>query len=50
MQRCEGKEEAIEEGIRIAGEIIAAIRHEIAGIQVSPPFGRIATALKVLEP
>ncbi len=50
MQRCEGKDEALEEGIRIAGEIVAAIRPLISGLQVSPPFGRIETALKVLEP
>jgi homocysteine S-methyltransferase len=50
MRRCVGKEEALDEGVRIAREIVEAIRPKIRGIQVSPPFGRIRTALEVLEP
>jgi len=50
MRQHTEKEAAIEEGILIAREIIEAIRPHIAGVQVSPPFGRLETALKVLEP
>jgi len=44
------KEEAITEGIIIAREIIEAIRPHISGVQVSPHFGRLETALRVLDP
>jgi homocysteine S-methyltransferase len=50
MRRCTAREEARDEGVRIAREIITDIRDAISGIQVSPPFGRIDTALRVLEP
>ena len=40
---------AREEGIRIARSIIHEIKGEIAGIQVSPPFGRLETALNVIQ-
>jgi len=44
-----GKEHAVEEGISIAREMVRACRTEIAGIQVSAPFGRVPLALRVLE-
>ncbi|MFO7848891.1 MAG: methylenetetrahydrofolate reductase, partial [Spirochaetia bacterium] len=50
MKRHSDKEEARDEGTRIAREIIAQVRDHINGVQVSPPFGRLATALQVLEP
>ncbi|MFO7850002.1 MAG: bifunctional homocysteine S-methyltransferase/methylenetetrahydrofolate reductase [Spirochaetia bacterium] len=50
MKRHSDKEEARAEGTRIAREIIAELREHINGVQVSPPFGRLATALQVLEP
>jgi homocysteine S-methyltransferase len=49
MRRHSDKEEAREEGIRIAREIIDEVRGHIDGIQISPPFGRLPTALKVIE-
>ena len=49
MKRCEEKEAGIQEGIRIAREIIAEIRSRIHGVQISPPFGRLETALSILE-
>ncbi|HDQ13194.1 MAG TPA: bifunctional homocysteine S-methyltransferase/methylenetetrahydrofolate reductase, partial [Sediminispirochaeta sp.] len=49
MRRREDKEEAIAEGIRIVREIINEIRPMIAGVQISPPFGRLETALKIIE-
>lgn len=48
MRRQETKEDAREEGIRIAREIIERVRGAVRGVQVSPPFGRIQTALDVL--
>ena len=37
------------EGIAIARECIEAIRHAVAGVQVSAPFGNVQTALAVLK-
>ncbi len=48
MRIVEGKEQAREEGILIARSIVESIKEEIAGIQVSPPFGRLQTALDVI--
>jgi homocysteine S-methyltransferase len=36
-------------GIEIALENVAAIRHAIAGIQVSAPLGKISIALEVIS-
>ena len=49
MEKTESKEAAREEGIKIAKEIISEIKEHIRGVQVSPPFGNIETALKVIE-
>lgn len=49
MKAHNTKEGAVEEGILIAREIIEHIRDRIAGVQVSPPFGRLEAALKVIE-
>ncbi len=49
MSTVEDKEQAREEGILIARSIVDTIRGEIAGIQVSPPFGRLQTALDVMQ-
>jgi len=48
MKRQESKEAAREEGIKIAREIVERVRGAVKGIQVSPPFGRIQTALDVI--
>ena len=45
----ESKEKGRAEGILIAREIIDKVRSAIRGIQVSPPFGNIKTALQVIE-
>ena len=37
------------EGIAIARECIESIRHAVAGVQVSAPFGNVHTALAVLK-
>lgn len=48
MRKQETKEGAREEGIRIARKIVAEVRGAVRGVQVSPPFGRIKTALDVI--
>ncbi len=42
-----GKEEALAEGVRIAREMLAAVRHRVQGVQVSAPLGRVPVALDV---
>jgi homocysteine S-methyltransferase len=49
MHATRSKEEAHETGIQIARETIREIRKEIAGVQVSMPFGNIKYPLEVLE-
>jgi methionine synthase / methylenetetrahydrofolate reductase(NADPH) len=44
-----GKEEAVEEGIRIAQEMLSAALPRIQGVQVSAPFGKVPLALRVFE-
>jgi homocysteine S-methyltransferase len=44
-----GKEEAVEEGILVAQEMLAAAYPRIQGVQVSAPFGRVPLALRVFE-
>jgi homocysteine S-methyltransferase len=43
-----GKEAGLAEGIAIAREMLAAVRHRLRGAQVSAPFGRVPVALQVL--
>lgn len=44
-----GKEEARDEGIKIARESLLEVRDVIAGVQVSAPFGNVKYALQVFE-
>lgn len=44
-----GKEEAREEGIRIARESMLEVRDVIQGVQVSAPFGNVKYALQVFD-
>jgi homocysteine S-methyltransferase len=44
-----GKEEAVEEGIRIAQEMLLQALPRIQGVQVSAPFGRVPLALRVFD-
>jgi len=48
MAGAKTKEDQTREGIAIARESIAAVRGRIRGVQVSAPFGNVATALAVL--
>jgi homocysteine S-methyltransferase len=49
MASVEGREEQMAMGVRIAQESVARIHQRVAGIQVSAPFGKIETALAVIE-
>jgi len=45
-----GKEAALAEGVRIAREMLAAVRSRVAGVQVAAPLGRADVALQVISP
>ena len=49
MQATSNKKEARELGLKIAREILAELRPQIAGAQVSMPFGNIEYPLEVLR-
>jgi len=48
MAQAETPQAAREEGVRIAQEMLAAVRPYVEGVQVSAPFGRTSTAAEVL--
>lgn len=43
-----GREEGLAEGVRIAREMLAAVRDRLRGAQVSAPLGKVPVALEVL--
>ncbi len=43
-----GREAALAEGVRIAREMLDAVRGRVAGVQISAPLGRVPVALEVL--
>lgn len=45
----QSKEHALAEGIAIAREMLAQVRGDVQGVQVSAPFGRIEMALEVFD-
>lgn len=49
MEKISDKEAGRQEGIAQVRTIIERFRHRVAGIQVSPPFGNVKTALEVVE-
>jgi homocysteine S-methyltransferase len=49
MRQASSAEAARAEGIAIAQESLLACRHLVDGVYIMPPFGRIESALKVLE-
>jgi homocysteine S-methyltransferase len=49
MASVESREDQLRVGIEIARESVQRIRDRVAGIQVSAPFGKIETALAVIE-
>jgi 5,10-methylenetetrahydrofolate reductase len=48
MAQCETPDAARREGIRIAREMLEAVRPMVQGVQVSAPFGRYGLAAEVL--
>jgi len=46
---AEGKEAGVEEGIRIAQEMLRDSLPVIQGVQVSAPFGKVPLALRVFD-
>lgn len=49
MRGVEDPEKARAEGIRIAQEMVANVRHMVDGVQLSAPFGRYAMAVEVAQ-
>ena len=49
MAAAQARGDERDEGERIAVEILARVRDRIQGIQVAAPFGRIRSAIAVLE-
>lgn len=49
MRKTKNKEEALQEGLQIAREMVVQLRKHIQGIQVSAPFGKVNYALEVLK-
>jgi homocysteine S-methyltransferase len=44
-----GKEEGLAEGVRIAREMLVAIKTRVQGVQVAAPMGRTGVALQVIQ-
>ncbi len=49
MRRADTGDKARAEGVKIAREMLVAMRELVQGVQISPPFGRYATALEVAQ-
>lgn len=49
MGSVESREDQLKMGVQIARESVERVRDRVVGIQVSAPFGKIATALAVIE-
>ncbi len=49
MEKHTDKESARRDGVLIARDIVKSLKEKIGGVQVSPPFGNITTALEVLK-
>ena len=49
MRRCGDAAAALQEGVKIAQEMLAEVRPYVQGVQVSAPFGKIPHALEVFE-
>jgi len=49
MRRTDNAEEARQEGVAIAREMVERVRHLVQGVQLSAPFGRYSMAIEVAE-
>ena len=43
-----GKEQALQEGVMIAREMLSAVKARVQGAQVSAPLGRVPVVLEVV--
>ena len=48
MGAATSKEAAFAEGLKIAQEMLASVRGDVQGVQVSAPFGKYMAAVEVL--
>ena len=49
MAAASSREDQLQTGVEIAREAVERVRDRVSGIQVSAPFGKIETALEVIE-
>jgi methionine synthase / methylenetetrahydrofolate reductase(NADPH) len=49
MRNTNSKEEALQEGLNIASQMVRQLRKHVQGIQVSAPFGKVKYALEVIS-
>ena len=49
MRRVESAEQARQEGVLIAQEMVQKVRPMVAGVQLSAPFGRYQMAIEVAQ-
>ena len=49
MLEADEKGNGKREGVKIAQEMVRALKQDIQGIQVSAPFGKIELALEVVD-
>jgi homocysteine S-methyltransferase len=49
MRAAGSEQEALEQGIAIAREVLEAVRDRVEGVQIAAPGGRFETALRVAE-
>jgi hypothetical protein len=49
MRRATTAEAAAAEGVKVAREIVSAVKGMAAGVQISTPSGRLDAALDVLD-
>lgn len=49
MRRADRKNQALQEGLEIAREMVLQVRDLVQGIQVSTPFGKVSHVLEVLS-
>jgi homocysteine S-methyltransferase len=49
MRKAGNAEDGRKEGVAIAREMLAAVRHRVDGAYIMPPFGRFELALRVID-
>ncbi len=49
LDRLRKADDAAQEGVRIAAEMLAAVKSRVQGAYIMPPFGKVRLALDILE-